>query len=184
MSTVFIYALLDPDTKKVRYVGKAKNPKNRLKQHMWRARGVSDNMHVHNWIRKLEQFGKRPELEVLDEVSAAEWEFWEREYIRVFRAIGFNLTNTSDGGDYAFDWTGKKQSPETIENRVSKLRGRPLSAEHRATISKAKRGIPPSAKTITASIRPEVLARRSATRRANSLRKRLTAASNGGSICA
>ena len=38
--------------------------------------------------------------------------------------------------------TGKKQSVETIEKRISTLRGKPLSEEHKAKISEANKGKP------------------------------------------
>lgn len=89
MSTMFIYALNDPETGKCRYVGATNNPKKRFQNHLCSRP---------DWIKALAARGLRPVLEVLDEVPKSQWQFWEREYIRVFRAIGFDLTNVAPGG--------------------------------------------------------------------------------------
>jgi len=150
METVFIYGLNDPITGQCRYVGRAVNTQARFYRHLWWAKKGSSRQHVYNWIRSLTAAGLQPVLEVLDEVPQSQWEFWEREYIRLFRAIFPGLTNASPGGDFIYSWAGKKQSKETVEKRVSKLRGKPLSPEHRAKVSAAKKGIPPSPKTLAA----------------------------------
>lgn len=95
MKTTFIYFLRDPKNPIKGYVGKANDPKDRLKDHL------KDNKPCYrtNWIRALKFEGLKPQLEILDEVPYDAWEFWEREYIRIFRAIGFHLTNGTDGGD-------------------------------------------------------------------------------------
>jgi hypothetical protein len=132
----FIYALNDPETGKCRYVGKAANPKKRFRAHINRAKASAN--HKDCWILGLRQRGLTPVLEVLDEVPAQKWEFWEREYIRVFRAIGFDLTNLSDGGGCGME--GKAQ-PESQRRGVSRaLKGRPKSPEHCLAVSRALTG--------------------------------------------
>lgn len=125
--TVFIYGLNDPCTGKCRYVGKARNPQQRMRDHLCKSRG--DNPHKKNWLNLLSAQGLKPCLEVLDEVTEDEWGFWEKEYIRLFRAIGFDLTNVQDGGEAPPNMLGRKQSPEHIERRCGPRRGtkRPAS---------------------------------------------------------
>src|SRR5690348_11163357 len=123
MNSVFIYALNDPLTGKCRYVGKTTDPRARLFNHCCPAIFNVGQSHKDRWIKKLAGLGLKPVLEILDEVPSAEWEFWEREYIRLFSAIGINLTNALPGGE---------GSPK----------GSKLSEEHRRKIGEARRGMP------------------------------------------
>lgn len=127
--TVFIYALNDPTTGRCRYVGKSVAPKDRLRGHIRRL--GEGRSHKNNWVKKLRARGLKPVLEILDEVPQTEWQFWEREYIRVFRAIGIDLLNVSDGGE---------SPPPITEELREKLRRKVFTAEHRANISAAKQG--------------------------------------------
>lgn len=95
MKTTFLYTLSDPRNGKIRYVGKSDNPDKRLSSHL-RDRRLS---HKRTWIDGLRQEGLVPTLDLLDEVPERDWEFWEQEYIRVFRAIGIRLVNMTDGGE-------------------------------------------------------------------------------------
>lgn len=117
VETTFIYALKDPETGNCRYVGKSDNPKGRFSYHLH----VKDRKPNHrtNWIAHLAAHGKRPVLEILDEVPKAQWQFWEREYIRIFRAIGFDLVNTTEGGE---GQEGRKATPETCAKQRIKRR--------------------------------------------------------------
>jgi len=123
-SITFIYALKEPDTGEIRYVGKSDSPKERFKQHVREAK--KGGTHNRTWILSLQKLGLLPVLEVLDSVPSVEWDFWEREYIRLFKALGFRLTNTTEGGDGVFlrvpGFTGKRHSEESNEkNRLAHL---------------------------------------------------------------
>lgn len=74
------------------------------------------------------------QLEVLDEVRESEWQFWEQEYIRLFRIVGFKLVNGTDGGD------GGSRTVETRRKMSRAHTGKPLSAEHRAAARAGKIG--------------------------------------------
>lgn len=88
-----IYALRDPSTGEVRYVGKANNPQARLKSHMRAAR--SRNTPVYCWIRSLKDKGLEPQMEVL------EWtEDWKsREKALILQHKSDRLLNLAEGGD-------------------------------------------------------------------------------------
>lgn len=121
----FIYALVDPVTDHVRYIGKSNNPKKRFSGH------VVDKIRTHKtgWIKSLKKQNLLPVLEILDCVPKSEWELWETHYIGLYRGWGFNLTNNTLGGYgregfIVSDETkekmskckiGKKHSQETID---------------------------------------------------------------------
>lgn len=96
--TTFIYALTDPNTNQVRYIGKSNVPDSRWAQHIKEARLASGNTRKLGWIRSLIKENKYPVLEILDEVEISEWGFWERYYYYLYKSWGFNLTNSYECG--------------------------------------------------------------------------------------
>ena len=52
--TTFIYALKDPRTNIIRYIGKANEPYKRYKKHLNKCR--DKNTHKRNWINSLKSF--------------------------------------------------------------------------------------------------------------------------------
>jgi len=131
--TTFIYALKDPETGKIRYIGKAKDCKARLRGHLSDSR---KHGHKNNWVKGLLSRGKKPELEILDEVVLCEWKFWEREWISWARIMGFDLLNMTEGGE------GFSEGATNAGNiaAANYRRGRPLSQEHRDRIGVANLG--------------------------------------------
>jgi predicted DNA-binding protein YlxM (UPF0122 family) len=96
MSNTFIYALIDPNTGNIRYIGKSNNPVKRLSGHI--AGCKKSPTHKNNWITSLLKENKKPSLKIIDEVPINEWQMWEIFYIEKYRKEGFELTNLSDGG--------------------------------------------------------------------------------------
>ena len=93
----FIYALIDPTTDKIRYIGKSNNPKQRLLRHI---KDVYKTISYKNsWLRSLLSNNLYPELFILDEVSYEEWQFWEQHYISLYKYYGYTLTNMTIGGE-------------------------------------------------------------------------------------
>lgn len=153
VNIAFIYGLRCPVTGQIRYIGKAGNPKKRLGVHL----ASKEQCHRTNWIRQLASKGLKPTLEVIAEVSASTWPFWERSYIHLYRALGFDLVNSTAGGDGTFNPTpetrakhsaavsgakhplfGKKHSSETLaKQRAAKL-GKKCSSQTRERMSAAK----------------------------------------------
>lgn len=169
--TTFIYALCQPDTGEIRYIGKSDNPKARLPRHIWYStkKQPLPMFHAACWIRSLVAEGKAPTLKVLREVPYDERKYWERRAIRVYRAVGFDLTNVAEGGEGSGSGInnhnyGKKFSPERCAQMSAAMKGRtpwnkgrkspetsgtnhhtfgkPFSAETRARISQASKGRP------------------------------------------
>ncbi len=131
--SVAIYALLCPETLRIRYVGKAKNPHKRLLAHLQRAK--DGRAHKNVWIRSVLVRNLVPKIEILEWVPSSEWEEIEQEYIRVFRAIGFDLTNTLPGGEGRA--SGCKISDETkAAMRLAQLgRKHPESVKEKISLS-------------------------------------------------
>lgn len=143
MDCAYIYSLEDPRTGEIRYVGKAFNLKRRLSDHICNCRrGSSKNK---SWVISLIEAGVRPvikELEYLENVEPETWEEAERFWISTFRFYGFNLNNHDIGGV-----SGKRMSPESIEKRSAKLRGRNHSEEHKIRIGiRSKANMTPNAR--------------------------------------
>lgn len=90
-----IYALLEPSTGEIRYIGKARNSLQRFKGHM-RDR-VRRDYPVYRWINKLVAEGKEPDLIVLE--VTPDWQAAERRLIELSRARGCRLLNVAEGGD-------------------------------------------------------------------------------------
>lgn len=92
--TTYIYALECPETKEIRYVGKADDLIKRYREH-GRVGGSHEKM---RWIRSLRAKGLRPNLIVLEEAPWDDWEDIERWWIKELRAHGSPLLNRCDGG--------------------------------------------------------------------------------------
>lgn len=149
MNTVFIYALCEPDTGEVRYVGKAKDPKKRLSTHL----AGKSQCHRTNWISSLRAKGLKPSLEILDEVSENDWQQWEVAWIEFFKDQGFNLVNTTLGGEGLHNPSeevrskmsvsnfGKKRTLETCAKIRAANIGRKHSVETCAKISAAHKNM-------------------------------------------
>jgi len=104
----------------VRYVGYTAQSKNkRLSAHLceWR---TGKRTHKNNWIKKLHSLGLCPTEETLDTATTLdELKQLEIYWIAQFRAWGFNLVNTTSGGEGVHflnghnPWKGRRHSEET-----------------------------------------------------------------------
>lgn len=90
-----IYALRDPRTGAIRYIGKANDAQARLRTHIRDAR--RRNTPVYAWVRKLAGIGLVPVVEVLEKTE--NWQEAECRLIAVSRARGDDLLNVAPGGD-------------------------------------------------------------------------------------
>jgi hypothetical protein len=119
-----IYALVDPESKAVRYIGKAKRLQVRIQQHPYR----KHNVRLFNWIQTLKAAGTRPEVLTLEHTDSESWSDRERHWIREYRETGHDLLNIAVGGD------GIERLSEEVCQHLSQIRRlRKLSSEHRRT---------------------------------------------------
>lgn len=96
MATAFIYALCEPDSLIVRYIGKTVDPARRLRQHL--RISVKKKTYLGNWLRRVQSEGDLPRMEILRVSSRETWKEDEKSCIRLAEEIGFSLVNTAEGG--------------------------------------------------------------------------------------
>lgn len=89
----YIYALVDPRTSEIRYIGKTVNLRGRFALH----KHQRANNHKCNWFQSVVRSGFMPELVVLEETD--EWREAESFFIQYFKGMGARLTNSSKGGE-------------------------------------------------------------------------------------
>lgn len=112
---IFIYALKNPDTNEIRYVGKTKNLlKKRLYEHCTK-RNLLSKTHKNFWIKSLLELNKKPVIELLEICSSNNWKEREIFWITQFN----NLTNTTLGGEGAL---GFRQHPDSIRKSIESRR--------------------------------------------------------------
>jgi hypothetical protein len=102
---VLIYALCDPRTGAVRYIGKTEGTlEKRLQEHVSEAMGTSPgsrNAKV-RWVRSLLAKGLWPDITLLETATLATWRGRERAHIEAHRAKGCKLLNAAPGGGGGF----------------------------------------------------------------------------------
>lgn len=150
--TTFIYALCEPGSKIVRYIGKADNLSRRLRQHL--NDSPKRKTHLGYWIRGLLSVGQAPVMLNLREVPDSIWEIYETGFICRAKEMGYDLVNSSEGGRggrgkaITDEHKEKLRRPKSLEHRRNLslnnpryFLGKNLSEEHCANISAALTGI-------------------------------------------
>lgn len=136
-----IYALTEPGTERVRYVGRTIQAlADRLGGHVSAAR-ANPLRPVCQWILGLLDQGLRPEIKALEAVASGEdWQTRERHWIAHFRRFD-ELLNLTDGG---MGWTGHSHCEGERRRIGAAHRGKAISAEQRAKQRAAMAGRRPS----------------------------------------
>ena len=140
----YIYALTDSENN-IRYIGRAMNPRKRYNVHMCRSKSNFAKTHKENWIRKMLSSGRLPIMKILRKVDGLEKaKILERVIIKFFKEKGYNLTNSTSGGDGSL---GLKHTEET-KAKISKIRQEIMTPELRIKYGNIRRGqtMPESAK--------------------------------------
>lgn len=138
----YIYTLLHPITKEIRYVGFTSKPDIRLKQHII----LRYKDHKTNWIKSMLAIGLQPEMKIIDEVACKDEALeLEKSYIRNLKLLGIRLTNSTIGGEAPM--IGKKHTEESkilisLANQKEKnhFYGKKHTEESRIKISISKKG--------------------------------------------
>lgn len=158
MSTVYIYGLVDPRNNQLRYVGKAKNPKQRLIYHLSVVRNKIKNnkrmTYKDNWIKVLLRNNLIPTIRILDICQENEWEEKEIFWIEKELQAGSNLANTSMGGEggpsgkrHPFYGGGDKFTDEHRRHMSISARNKPpITEETREKMRKVYFSHPPISK--------------------------------------
>lgn len=94
----FIYALMNPETKDVFYVGKSDDPKKRLSNHIMDTKKFFNIPKLNLLIKELLDKGLEPDLLVLEQVKKTEWPEKERLHISQHKERGLPLLNLTEGG--------------------------------------------------------------------------------------
>ena len=115
MKIVYIYALIHPISKEIRYIGKTLNLKQRLMSHK---SSFKKTTHVSNWISSLLKQNLSPEMIIIETCDESNWEKREKHWIAYYRER-VKLCNITDGGEVGI---GLILSEEEIANRKVQLR--------------------------------------------------------------
>lgn len=99
MKQYLVYALLDPDTKEVRYIGKSATGLRRPTSHLKAYSYNESNTHKNRWIRSVVRADKLPLVHVLAELTSEDEAYAaEVDYIKLYKHLGARLTNYNNGG--------------------------------------------------------------------------------------
>lgn len=91
---VYIYALVDPDTQEVRYIGKSVNPESRYRDHCNTGHEYRNPRKV-AWVKTLKSQGKKPAITILEECTEDTWEATEQKWVSHYQS---SLLNVYGGG--------------------------------------------------------------------------------------
>lgn len=132
-----IYTLKHPDTNEIRYVGKTiQQLKYRLATHISRSKKYR-YAYVNCWIYSLLQEGKKPIIELIEEVENNQWEEKEIYWIQYY-STRTRLTNFQLGGGHSN--VGKELKEEHKKAISESLKGKPRDEETKRKISESHKG--------------------------------------------
>jgi len=117
-----IYILKDPRNNSVRYIGQTiVKLSSRYSQHIYQwKRTIGKLTHINSWIKSLNNINLKPVIELIeDNINHENLDNKEVQYIKLYKSIGANLTNHTEGGKGI---RGYKQSEESKIKRLNSLK--------------------------------------------------------------
>jgi predicted GIY-YIG superfamily endonuclease len=109
---VTIYALLEPTSNEIRYIGQSIDPDTRLKSHVQTS--FTGTTKRDRWIRSLLVNGKHPMLQVISVVSPEEANEAEVRAIKQAKSEGAKLVNGTESANGGSNHGKKRPRPERI----------------------------------------------------------------------
>lgn len=142
----YIYALIDPSSGEVRYVGKTTDPRCRLRRH----RTEQGHNKRHKWLKELTIAGQEPQLRILEQTDQESWQGREQWWIAHMRLLGNELVNETIGGNGSAGLAPSPQTRAKISQSVKvawRRNPRGISADHLAALVAGRRRTPQSLET-------------------------------------
>ena len=155
-SLYLIYALCDPQTEEIRYVGKSCSGLHRPRRHTSPCE-LKAHTHKNHWVLSLVEKGLRSLIRILEEFPTAYLlPEAEQKWIEDLKKSGASLTNATNGGIGMLGYCpseetrkklsagkkGWKAPPETLRRMAEAARGKRWSMEARERMSEYRKGRP------------------------------------------
>lgn len=114
----FVYGLIDPDTREMRYVGATVVGMRRPRQHLRPSAYDGKSKHTHNnrWIKSVIDSGRVPEIVIIEHCDDPY--LTEIGWVEYFRSIGCHLTNSTDGGQGRGGYKASEETKKKLSSRV------------------------------------------------------------------
>lgn len=112
--TIYIYALIDPITNEICYIGQAADVNKRFRQHMLARR--NGNIPMHNWIMSLMGLKLEPIIQVLGVTDGSQANQREFKIIKKYWDEGHPLLNKNGLGDISTSKKSRKEWAERLNN--------------------------------------------------------------------
>ncbi len=143
MTHTFIYALIDPNSNMVRYIGKTDNLERRFKTHTCIPTLNRMKTKRADWIKSLIKKEQVPILKPLMKVPFEKWQFIEQEMIKHYKQFS-PLTNLTAGGDGFLKGTHSLETREKLSKSHKGIptgrKGMKLSPEWCKKLSESHKG--------------------------------------------
>jgi hypothetical protein len=130
-----IYALHDPRTGDIRYIGKALRLTTRYNMHM---NGYDRQCASQKWITSLKAIGLSPYVSLLEAVEAGRECEAEIKWIAHHKALGAKLLNHTIGGEGCYGRVLSQESRMKISNSLKGRKNGPCSPSRREAIRNSK----------------------------------------------
>ena len=143
-TNIFIYGLVDPTTKEIRYVGQTTAGLSRPRKHLCPSKRGGVDTPLKSWINALVANKLMPEITILEECEKFQLNGLEQVHIAYLKYLGNSLLNRDGGGQGGNKLPPGPQSPELIKKRADGRRGKknskPMSEEQKAYFSQLYKG--------------------------------------------